>query len=81
MCWAWLLFVYCWHITKIDLNALFEPAPTFWRLIGDFLSIDLTAPVLDKVISEMLITIFQALLATTLGAILALPFSFLAART
>ena len=73
-------FLYCWQITKIDLNTLFEPAPTFWRLVGDFLKIDLTAPVLDKVVGEMLITVFQALLATTIGAILALPISFLAAR-
>ena len=35
---------------------------------------------LDSVIQQMLVTIFQALLATTLGAIIALPFSFLAAR-
>jgi phosphonate transport system permease protein len=73
-------FLYFWQITEIDLRTLFEPAPTFWRLIGDFLSLDLTAPVLDKVVGEMLITVFQALLATTLGAIIALPFSFLAAR-
>ena len=73
-------FLYCWQITEIDLKALFEPAQSFWRLVGDFLRIDLTAPVLDKVVQEMLVTVFQALLATTLGAILALPFSFLAAR-
>ena len=74
------VFAYCWIATKIDLAAMFEPAPTFWRLVGDFVSIDLTQAVLDKVVQEMLVTIFQALLATTLGAILALPFSFLAAR-
>jgi phosphonate transport system permease protein len=75
-----VVFIYCWMITKIDLIALFEPAPTFWRLVGDFLNVDLSPAVLDKVAQEMLVTIFQALLATTLGAILALPFSFLAAR-
>jgi phosphonate transport system permease protein len=73
-------FLYFWQITEIDLRTLFEPAPTFWRLVGDFLSVDLTAPVLEKVVAEMLITVFQALLATTLGAVIALPVSFLAAR-
>ena len=32
------------------------------------------------VFQQMLVTIFQAMLATTLGAIIALPFSFLAAK-
>lgn len=74
------LFFYCALVTKVDLNLLFDPGPTFGRLISDFVSVDLSADVLDKVIEQMLITIFQALLATTLGALIALPFSFLAAR-
>ena len=41
-CWAWLLFVYCWNITEIDLKDLFEPAPNFVRLVRDFLTIDLS---------------------------------------
>jgi phosphonate transport system permease protein len=73
-------FLYCWDITNIDLRVMFEPAPTFWRLVGDFVSIDLNPTGLDTIIQQMLVTIFQAMLATTLGAILALPFSFLAAR-
>jgi phosphonate transport system permease protein len=75
-----VVFAYCWYITDIDLNMMFEPAPTFFRLIGDFVSIDRTPEVLDLIIPQMLVTIFQALLATTLGALVALPFSFLAAR-
>lgn len=75
-----LLFAYCWVVTEVNLNALFEPAPTFWRLVGDFVSIDLTPEIFDSIIQQILVTIFQAMLATTLGAILALPFSFLAAR-
>jgi len=74
------LFAYCWNVTEISLKALFEPAPTFLRLVGDFLSIDLSPAVLSGVTGQMLTTIFQALLATTLGAIIAFPFSFVAAR-
>ena len=74
------LFVYCWQVTKIDLRQLFEPAPTFIRLVRDFLSFDFSANVLNIVLKQLLITIFQALLATTLGAIVAIPFSFLAAK-
>jgi phosphonate transport system permease protein len=83
--WVYLLlfaalFIYSWYVTKIDLRSFFEPAPTFGRVVGDFLKIDLTPDVLAAVIKQMLITIFQALIATTLGGLLAIPFSFLAAR-
>ncbi len=74
------LFIYSWSVTKIDLRAFFQPAPTFGRLIRDFLTFDLSPDTLDMVIKQMLITIFQALIATTLGGLLAIPFSFLAAR-
>ena len=74
------LFAYCWNLTEISLKDLFEPAPTFLRLVGDFLRIDLSPAVLSGVTQQMLTTIFQALLATTLGAIAAFPFSFVAAR-
>ncbi len=74
------IFIYLWNVAEINLKELFQPAPTFLRLIGDFLKIDLSPAVLSVVINQMLVTIFQALLATTLGAMIALPFSFLAAR-
>jgi phosphonate transport system permease protein len=74
------LFAYCWNVTEINLKELFQPAPTFLRLVGDFLRVDFTPDVLSKVTQQMFTTIFQALLATTLGALLAFPFSFLAAR-
>lgn len=74
------LLIYCWNVTEIDLRDLFQPAPTFWRLIGDFIHIDLSPAVLRVVIQQMLVTVFQAMLATTFGAVLALPFSFLAAH-
>ncbi len=74
------LFAYCWQVTEINLKDLLAPAPTFLRLVGDFLRLDLSPDVLATVTGQMLTTIFQALLATTFGALLALPFSFLGAR-
>ena len=74
------MFWYSWDVTRIDLRALFEPAPTFVRLVRDFMTIDLTPDLLEVVIKQMIVTIFQALLATTLGGLIAIPFSFLAAR-
>jgi phosphonate ABC transporter permease subunit PhnE len=74
------LLAYCWSVTRINLKDLFQPAPTFGRLVRDFLTIDLSPDVLDTVIRQMLLTIFQALLATTFGGLLALPASFLAAK-
>jgi len=73
-------FVYCWQLTEINLKELLNPAPNFGQVVRDFLAINLEPEVLDTVIRQMIITIFQALLATTLGALLAIPFSFLAAR-
>ncbi len=73
-------FIYCWNLTEINLKDLFLPAPTFIRLVSDFIHVDLSSNVLDVVIQQMLVTIFQALLATTFGALVALPFSFLAAQ-
>ncbi len=72
--------IYCWNLAEIDLRTLLEPAPTFWQLIHSFVSFNLAPEVTSAVILQMTITIFQALLATTLGALLAIPFSFLAAR-
>jgi len=72
--------VYSWNLSGINLKALLEPAPTLARLLKNFVMIDLSPATLQSVLRQMLITIFQALLATTLGAMIALPFSFLAAR-
>ncbi|MBI5300765.1 MAG: phosphonate ABC transporter, permease protein PhnE [Chloroflexi bacterium] len=71
---------YTWNVTKIDLRTLFEPAPTFVRLLTDFVTIDVRPDIFEVVLKQLIVTIFQALLATTLGAIIAIPFSFLAAR-
>jgi phosphonate ABC transporter permease subunit PhnE len=74
------VFYYCWYITGINLRDLFAPAPTFIKLVRDFLAIDMSPDLLDTILKQLIITLFQALLATTLGAIVAIPFSFLAAR-
>jgi len=73
-------FVYCWNVTNINLKNLFNPGPTFGRLLKDFVSIDLSRSVLLGITKQMITTVMQALLATTLGAIIAIPFSFLAAK-
>ncbi len=73
-------FLYCWEITKMDLSKLLDPGPTFGRLLRDFINIDLSKNVVNNVVRELIITTMQALLATTIGGILAIPFSFLAAK-
>lgn len=73
-------FLYFWELSGIDLKQLLHPAPTLGRFVRSFLSFNLAPEVVSTVIREMLVTIFQALLATTLGAVVAIPFSFLAAR-
>ncbi len=83
--WAYILlgaatFVYCWEITGINLKELFNPAPTLGNLIRGFLSFNLDEVVISAVTRQMIVTIFQALMATTLGALAAIPFSFLAAK-
>ena len=74
------VFVYCWNITNINLKHLFNPGPSFGRLLKDFVSIDLSPVVLNSITRQMITTVMQALLATTLGAFVAVPFSFLAAK-
>ncbi len=75
-----VVFLYCWEITKINLKNLFDPGPTFGRLLKDFISIDLSIKVVNNVVRELIITTMQAFMATTLGGLLAIPFSFLAAK-
>ncbi len=75
-----VVFLYCWEITKIKISELFNPGPTFLSLLKDFITIDLSKKVVDNVVRELIITIMQAFMATTVGGILAIPFSFLAAK-
>ena len=74
------VFIYFWNLCGIDLKEMLNPAPNFGGVVRDFVSINLTSEIWSTVIVQMIITIFQALLATTLGATMAIPFSFLAAR-
>jgi len=75
-----IAFIYCWNVTEISLRSMFNPGKNFGKLVLDFISIDLTPKVWNLVFQQMLVTIFQAMLATSLGAVIALPFSFLAAK-
>ncbi|HEY9152393.1 MAG TPA: phosphonate ABC transporter, permease protein PhnE [Anaerolineales bacterium] len=75
-----LVFIYCWNLSAISLKDLFSPGSNFGQLIHNFVTIDLSSNVIQPTIQQMIVTIFQALLATTLGALAALPFSFLAAK-
>jgi phosphonate ABC transporter permease subunit PhnE len=74
------VFAYCWEITELSIRGLFNPGKNFGRLIADFVSIDLSPEVFKVAFQQMLVTVFQAMLATTLGAAVAFPFSFLAAK-
>ena len=74
------LFAASWRLSQIDPRKLLQPAPTFRRVLGDFVTIDLSPDVLQVVFRQILTTIFQALVATTLGSLAAAPFSFLAAQ-
>jgi phosphonate ABC transporter permease subunit PhnE len=75
-----IAFIYCWNVTEISIRSMFNPGKNFGKLVLDFISIDLTPKVWNVVLQQMLVTIFQAMLATSLGAAIALPFSFLAAK-
>ena len=74
------VFVYAWQLCEINLKELLNPAPTLGQLVSGFASLNLAPEVVSTVVSQMISTLFQALLATTLGAVAAIPFSFLAAR-
>ena len=75
-----LAFVYCWNVSEISIRSMLHPGKNFGRLLLDFISIDLSPKVVSLAVRQMLVTIFQAMLATTLGALVAFPFSFLAAK-
>jgi phosphonate transport system permease protein len=77
---ALFFFIYFWDVCQISLKDLFSPAANFVTMVRDFVSISTAPDVMSEVVRGMLVTIFQALLATTVGALIALPFSFLAAR-
>ena len=53
--WAYILlgtaaFLYSWDLCGIDLRQLLDPAPTFWALVGGFVSLNLAPEVVDTVV-------------------------------
>jgi phosphonate ABC transporter permease subunit PhnE len=75
-----VVFLFCANITGMNLKDLLSPSPIFAKTIIDFLTFNFNPDTVSLVTNQILITIFQALLATAIGSVLALPFSFLAAR-
>ena len=75
-----IVFFYCAQITHINLKDLLHPGKNFGSIIHDFVNIDLSSSVVGGVTKDLITTVMQALLATTLGSLIALPFSFLAAK-
>lgn len=75
-----LVFVASWNLSQIDLSKLLSPGANFGKLVADFITIDTTSDVWQAILKALLVTVFQALLATTLGGLIAVPFSFFAAR-
>lgn len=75
-----VLFIVSWNLADIDLGKLLNPGPTFGKVVADFITIDTSSPVIEAVIKQLVVTTLQALLATTFGAVVAIPISFLAAH-
>ena len=75
-----VVFLYCWQVTGINPKDLFNPGTNFGSIIRDFVTIDLSSSIVGGVVKDLIVTVMQAFLATTLGAIIAFPFSFLAAK-
>jgi len=75
-----VIFLYSWNITQIKISSLFQPGPTFLQIVKDFLFIDVQAATLNTIFRQMIVTILQSMLATFLGALFAIPASFLAAK-
>ena len=75
-----VVLAYCWQITDINLKDLLNPGSNFTSIIHDFVSIDLSPSVVGGIVKDLIVTVMQAFLATTLGALFAFPVSFLAAK-
>lgn len=74
------VFAAAWNISQIEPAEFLNPGKNLGSLLHDFVTIDLSADTLGVTGDLMVQTILMALLATTLGGVLAIPFSFLAAR-
>lgn len=75
-----IVFVISWNLAQVDLRKLLDPSPTFGSVVLDFITFDTTWGVWELIIRNLIVTVFQAMLATTIGGLFALPFAFLAAQ-
>ncbi|USS88439.1 phosphonate ABC transporter, permease protein PhnE [Fructilactobacillus hinvesii] len=73
-----ILIYYSALITGVDVNAFFENADQFGVVLNQMKHPDW--PYLTKIAGTLAQTLQMAIIGTTIGAIIALPFSFLAAR-
>lgn len=73
------LVAFTWNRTSFDPGALIQNADQISRILGGFAHPDFTALV-DPILIKTLETIYVAILGTVLGALIAIPVSFLGAR-
>ncbi|USS93026.1 phosphonate ABC transporter, permease protein PhnE [Fructilactobacillus ixorae] len=73
-----VLIYYAALVTGVDVNAFFENADQFGVVLSQMKHPDW--PYLTKIMGTLAQTLQMAILGTTLGAIVAVPFAFLAAR-
>lgn len=73
------IIAFTWNKTGFDPGALIQHADNISRILGGFAHPDFAALV-DPILVKTLETIYIAVLGTALGALIAIPVSFLAAR-
>ena len=74
-----VIVAFTWNRTGFDPGALIQHADNISRILGGFAHPDFSALV-DPILLKTLETIYIAVLGTVLGAVIAIPVSFLAAR-
>jgi phosphonate transport system permease protein len=74
-----LLVGYTWNRTEVDPVLLITKSHYILRVLGGFSHPD-TRAFLDPILPKTLETLYIAILGTTVGAVIAVPLSFLAAR-
>ena len=74
-----LLLGFTWVKTEVDPVLLITKAPELGRVAGGFAHPDLKA-LWDPILMKTLETLYIAVLGTTVGTLIAIPLSFLAAR-
>lgn len=74
-----LLVAFTWNRTEFDIGLLVSKSDQIGRVLSGFTHPNLSSLV-DPVLLKTLETIYIAVLGTTLGALIAIPVSFIAAR-